>query len=86
MEKNFKHRAEITVEKHEIQIIRIRGAANSAFCSQCRKQTAAFTPEQIALLFQISLAEVSREIETGNFHLNALERETTLICGEVLRR
>ena len=81
----MKRQTEISIETHEIKIIRIRNGVTRAFCSRCQSERATFTPTQIAVLFQMSLIEIARDIETGRFHLTGNGRGTALICGDFLQ-
>ena len=77
-------RTEITIETHNLTIIRTGGKPLSVFCERCQKAVAAFVPEQIALTFRLSLTEICRRIETEQIHLTSSERGTALICGASL--
>lgn len=88
MKKIIRQRTEISIETHEIKIIRIRNSASQIFCEQCQSQTSPFTADQIAVLLQISVDEVCRDIETGKFHLTGSppQQNLALICGDSLSR
>ena len=84
MKNRVGRRIEITIETHETKIIHIRTSEKSAFCQQCQASTTWFTPEQIALLLNISIGEVCRDMETGRFHLTETKRGMAMICGDSL--
>jgi hypothetical protein len=86
MKKIVKRRIEISVETHEIKIIRIRGGGISGFCRHCGAETSLFSPEEIARFLKIPVIDVSRDIESGKFHLTETDGGTALICGDSLRR
>lgn len=70
MNENRKRRVEISIETHEIKIIKIRGGAgNSAFCGRCKAETRFFSPSEIAGFFQTAISEIERRIEDGELHL-----------------
>jgi hypothetical protein len=77
-------RTEITIETHSITIIRTSGRQTSAHCEHCRKEVAAFAPEQIAAFLTLELAEVCRRIRAGELHLTRTERGGALVCGNSL--
>lgn len=78
-------RTEITIETHNLTIIRTIGKPFAIFCDRCQKAVTAFTPEQIALSFRISLTEVCCRIEAEQIHLTSKKRGTALICGNWLK-
>ncbi len=85
MEKATKRRIEISVETHEIKIIRIRGGLNITFCDHCGEEKSSFTSEEIAGFLKISVEDVCGDIETGKFHLTGNENGKALICGDSFR-
>ena len=84
--KTNKRRIEISIETHEIKIIRIRGGGINGFCRKCSAETSLFSPEEIAQFLKIPVIDVNRDIDSGKFHLTETDGETTLICGDSLRR
>ncbi len=82
---NTKRRIEITVETHEIKIIRIRGGGVPVFCKHCEAETNSYSPEEIAQVLKISELSVSRDLEAGKFHLTETKSGAKLICGDSLR-
>ena len=84
MKNTVKRRTRISVETHETKIIHLRTGGRSAFCQHCQASITWFTPEQVALLLNISVSEVCRDVETGRFHLTETERGTAQICGDSL--
>lgn len=76
-----KRRTEITIETHEITVIKTNGKSRLVFCEHCQKSVAAFAPEQVALFFRLSLAEVCLRVQTEQIHLTRRESGAALICG-----
>jgi len=74
----------ITIETHEIKIIRTNGKPLSVFCESCQTTVSAFTPTQIAAFFRLALINVCQLIEAGEFHLVGTGRSIALICGNSL--
>lgn len=71
---------EITIETHEIKIIRVGGVRQTAFCRSCRRDAGILSLVQFAASFRISADEVCRQIETGEIHLTSNGRGAALIC------
>ena len=78
-----KTKRQITIETHSITIIRAKGKTISAYCQYCQQNVSAFSIEQFAAIFQMDLNEVCRQIESGKFHLVAIE-DVLLVCGNSL--
>ena len=79
---NKTRRKKIFIETHSITVIRINDKALSVVCERCQKTVAAFSPEQFALSFRLSLTEVCRRVEVGEIHLTSSKRGAALICGD----
>ncbi len=79
-----KRRTEITIETHEITVIKTNGKSHLAFCERCQKSVAAFAHEQVAMFFRLSLTEICRRVETEQIHLTRTKRGAALICGNSL--
>lgn len=82
-EKN-KRQLEITIETHSITIIRTKGKIPPAHCENCLKTVTAFTPEQVAGFFQLSITEIYQRVATKQFHLTNEGRGLAMICGNSL--
>jgi hypothetical protein len=76
-----KRRTEITIETHEITVIRTNHKPLSAFCERCQKTVPVFAPEQIAIFFRLPLSEVCRRVEANEIHLTRSGRGAALICA-----
>lgn len=81
MTSKLERKRQITIETHSITIIRINSKSNSAYCQRCQSNTATFSPEQLSEIFQTSLSEIYRQIESREFHLIA-DQDMVLICGK----
>jgi hypothetical protein len=82
-EKN-KRQLEITIETHSVTIIRTKGKIPSEHCEHCLKTVTAFTPEQVAGFFQLSITEIYQRVATKQFHLTNEGRCLAMICGNSL--
>jgi hypothetical protein len=75
-----KTKRQITIERHSITRIRISGKSPFVFCEVCQTETLAFTPEQVAGFFRVSVDDICQQIEDGQFHLMA-DETGVIICG-----
>lgn len=83
METTKKRQIEISVETHEIKIIRISGGGmNSAYCEQCGLETRFFTPAEIAGIFQIADEKFEQILKNGELHLIKPGENPPLVCGK----
>lgn len=82
-----KSRTEITIETHEITIIRTRGKKPSAECRHCRKDAEAVSIERSAALLETSLADIHLLIKTGELHFLRIAEAgvVPLVCGNSIR-
>jgi hypothetical protein len=85
MNKTTRRRTEISIETHEITVIRTNGHQKKHYCENCRTSVLAFALEQIAAFFQISVSDVCRTIEENRLHLVTTQRTIALICGNSLK-
>lgn len=86
MNQSSKKRTEITIETHEIKIIRISGEAlRIAFCRRCESESAVFTPAQIAGFLGLSMEEICRMIGSDEYHLIENDETAALVCGNALK-
>ena len=77
-------RTEIQIETHEIKIIRLRGKRLSVHCDFCRAEVKAFTLDETAAFFQMTMTDVCRLIGADKFHLVSSMRSPPLVCGNSL--
>lgn len=81
MKKSVKKRTEITIETHELTIIRIReGRNDSVFCKSCGLDVQSFTPVQAALIFRVKMEILEALIRANQVHI--INEET--VCGSSL--
>jgi hypothetical protein len=77
-------RTEIQIERHEIKIIRLNGKGTSHYCDRCNVMVKAVTPEQAAMLLEMSPTDVLRSISIDGFHLVGMTPRLPLLCGNSL--
>ena len=74
-------RTKITIERHEITIVRQRGRRISVYCEHCESAVAAFTRDETAVRFQIQVGEIVDLINTGEIHfVETLKGSLPLLC------
>jgi hypothetical protein len=65
-----KRTTQITIETHQLLIIRTRGLQSIHFaCPVCQKQTVAFVPAQAALAFRVSAPHLLNLLDKNFIHL-----------------
>ena len=78
----IKRRTEITVETHEITIIRVSsGNATEAFCVVCRAAQKHFSVRRAAAVLRLSEKELFRMVESEQLHSVENVRGELFICG-----
>jgi len=75
-----KKRTEITVETHQVTIIRMRGTS-MVYCEICRANVRIFSPPQIVSVFHLNLEEIKQLFLDDQIHFVGL---TETICGNSL--
>lgn len=75
-----KKRTEITVETHQVTIIRTRGAS-SVYCEVCCANVRVFSPLQIVSVFHFNLEEIKQLFLNNQIHFVGL---TEMLCGNSL--
>jgi hypothetical protein len=77
-------RTEITIETHEIIIIRRTGKQRTAFCQSCQSDVAVFSPNEIAMLAQIAAKE--NRSKAREVHFVEMPDGRQLMCGNSLKQ
>jgi hypothetical protein len=75
-------RTTITIETHNVTIVRINGKHSSRWCERCQTSVAAFSPEQAVLSFLINPAEIENHCQSERLH--AVGQTALLLCGNSL--
>ncbi|MDQ4120587.1 MAG: hypothetical protein M3209_03970 [Acidobacteriota bacterium] len=81
-----KYRTEITIETHNVTIIRTRGKKLWAECQHCRKKSEAVTVQHSAALLNTTPLNVYSLIQMGELHFLRIAESGTLplVCGSSL--
>jgi hypothetical protein len=77
-------RTEITIETHEVMVIRRRGSYLRSRCSDCGEQAAMLTLEEATTVFPISMRNLFQFVEAENLHYVETSKGTLLVCSESL--
>jgi hypothetical protein len=80
----MKKRIDITVESHEILVLRRSSAPIHAWCAQCGSQVQMIPSAQAALLAGVSSRVIYRQIEAGRLHFIETPDHALLICLQSL--
>ncbi len=75
-----KKRTEITVETHQVTIIRTRRAAR-IYCEICQTNVQILNPAQLISVFGFELAEVKQLLQNNQIHFVFW---TEMLCGNSL--
>jgi hypothetical protein len=75
-----KRRLEITVETHEVLVVRQREGAPRTWCSQCRERAGLVTVDQAAAAAGVSSRTIYRRVETGALHFSETTDGRLLVC------
>ncbi len=75
-----KKRTEITVESHQVTIIRMRGKL-PVFCEICQAEAEVFSPPQIVSVFRLKFAEIKKLFQNNQIHFVG---STEMLCGNSL--
>ncbi len=75
---------EITIETEQVVVIRRQAEINERWCDGCSAIVRMVTPEQVALLTQISARTIYRRVEAGELHFTETPEGALLICLDSL--
>lgn len=83
---NTDTKTEITVETHEVIIIRHRSRFPKPVCARCGPQAVMLTLDEATALFGYSTRELCRFVEQAEIHFVETSRRMLLVCPESLIR
>lgn len=83
---NTDTKTEITVETHEVIIIRHRSRFPKPVCARCGPQAVMLTLDEATALFGYSTRELCRFVEQEEIHFVETSRRMLLVCPESLIR
>ena len=73
-------RTRVTVESHQLMVLRRGAPFIEDWCSHCGKQVRMITAAEAALVAGISLRAVCRRVEGGKLHFNETGDGLLFIC------
>jgi hypothetical protein len=80
-----KKRTEITIEITELMLVKSpRGRPAQKWCPGCAEEVAMVTPEQAAVIGEVSTRTIYRWIEEGNLHFIEGPDRSMLVCPNSL--
>jgi hypothetical protein len=77
---------EISVQTDEAFIIHRRAGSTQASCAQCGPSAPMVTPEEGAILFEIPVRAIYREIEGGQLHFQETPAGSVVVCLDSLQK
>ncbi|MBI3652358.1 MAG: hypothetical protein HY231_15155 [Acidobacteria bacterium] len=81
---NTETRTEITIETHEVMVIRHRGKFPKPYCRACGTTAVLLTLDEATVLFPYSTRELCRLVEEEQVHYLETASGSLLICPESL--
>ena len=79
-----KRKTEITIETEQVLIIRKTGQPSRAWCAMCAAEVSLVPPEEAALLTEVSLRAICRQVEAGQLHFRETADGRLFICLDSL--
>lgn len=80
----MKHRKEIIIETHQVQVIHCRKPETWLWCNPCSATVRMVTAEEAAALAQVKIRTIYRWAEAGELHFTESPEGTLLICPNSL--
>jgi hypothetical protein len=80
-----KRRIEISIDRQRLFILKRRGVSAPEWCSDCGERVQMLTPDQAAMLANVSSRTIYRRVEAGEMHYNETAEGRLLICPNSIR-
>ena len=77
-------RTEITIETHEVLVIRRRGRAPRTLCPDCGERATMLTMDEALTVFSVSMRSLVRFVEAGDLHYVETPKGALFLCSESL--
>jgi len=77
-------RTKITIETHQVQIIRRGKPSVQAWCPECSATVRMLTPEEAAALAQVTTRTIYHWVDAGELHFTETPEGILLICPDSL--
>ena len=82
----MKQRTEITIETHQVQIVRRGERGIDIWCADCAATVRMVTPEAAAVLADVTRRTIYRRIEAAALHFVETPEGALFICTNSLTR
>ncbi|MGE0130321.1 MAG: hypothetical protein AB7U82_19760 [Blastocatellales bacterium] len=80
----MKKRTKITIETHQVQIIRRGKPSVQAWCPECSATVAMLTPEEAAALAQVTTRTIYHWVDAEELHFTETPEGMLLVCPDSL--
>jgi len=77
-------RTEVTIETHRLLVLRRRSGSVPAWCAECARAVEMATPDEAAIMANVSLRTIYRWVEAGKLHSDETREGLLLICLNAL--
>lgn len=77
-------RTEITIETHEVMVIRRTGNRATSLCPRCGDRATMLTLDEATTVFAVSTRNLFRFVEEEKLHYVETPKGTLLVCSESL--
>ncbi len=77
----FTRRVAVTVETHEVTVLRRHRAPVRSWCEECRATVLMVSPDEAAGSAGVSSRTVFRWIEAGRLHFTETAKGTVMVCA-----
>lgn len=75
-----KRRIEINIDRQRLFVLKRRGASGPEWCRACGEKVQMLTPDQAAVIANVSSRTIYRRVEAGEMHYNETADGRLLIC------
>lgn len=79
-----KRRIEINIDRQRLFVLKRRGVAVAEWCGDCSKKVQMLTPDQAAMLANVSSRTIYRRVEAGEMHYIETTEGLLLVCANSL--
>ena len=81
-----KTRKQITIETHQLTVVRSANRAVRVRCEECARQVSMVPPEEAAMLARVTPRTIYRWVEEGRLHFLETQPGQLTVCVESLLR
>jgi len=73
-------KTKVTVESHQLLVVRSAKRLSEGWCARCSKQVRMVTADEAAVISGASLRTICRRVEVGELHFNETGDGLLFIC------